>query len=575
MALLQTSQITGSGDLLLPGGEINDTGTDLNIVGTNAVTLQTSAGTAISIPGGSLNTTIYGSAQIRGGLLELGEHGVAGGSLVSDGDMVYNSAYNDASGNNGDHIFKTFSGGTEVARFKYDKSAVFAGDVTINGGNDCLIVTGLNATMKLVAASNDWTRIKFHPDNASSSKQWLIGAHKDSPYQFLFQNALGTTLSLDGNAHNATFAGAITAGGKIRTSYNGDAGIEVDSANSNDAYIDLASGAHNMTIRNTGGDSFGGLEFHYEGAEKMRLQNDGTLVLGRPNEAAGYNAKICAWASGTAGHAAISARAGGNSDGLHINAGNNNFGSSQYAIKVTDENSDNVVFGVVKANTSEYDDVYDVTNKGSINIDGGGSHNSPNDAKLYITKNSANDWFLWGNSGNDNYGFKVQGNGSYALAVYQHDTGYRARISYDGYVYSTDGNIHDIDSDERLKEDVSNADSQWQLFKDLPLQKFKWIDRRHGDDYSHGWIAQEVQKKYPDLVEKVPQSKEDIDAGLEDEEYLTVKTGIIQRLGLKALQEAMEKIETLEAKVEELSDCKVLHQCACPSCIQRKKTDSV
>ena len=82
-------------------------------------------------------------------------------------------------------------------------------------------------------------------------------------------------------------------------------------------------------------------------------------------------------------------------------------------------------------------------------------------------------------------------------------------------------------------------------------------------------------KKYPDLVEQIPQSKEDIDAGLEDEEYLTVKTGIIQRLGLKALQEAMEKIETLEAKVEELSDCKVLHQCACPSCIQRKKTDSV
>jgi len=220
MALLQTSQITGSGDLLLPGGEINDTGTDLNIVGTNAVTLQTSAGTAISIPGGSLNTTIYGSAQIRGGLLELGEHGVAGGSLVSDGDMVYNSAYNDASGNNGDHIFKTFSGGTEVARFKYDKSAVFAGDVTINGGNDCLIVTGLNATMKLVAASNDWTRIKFHPDNASSSKQWLIGAHKDSPYQFLFQNALGTTLSLDGNAHNATFAGKVEM----------DAGSFVDNA---------------------------------------------------------------------------------------------------------------------------------------------------------------------------------------------------------------------------------------------------------------------------------------------------------------------------------------------------------
>ena len=61
-------------------------------------------------------------------------------------------------------------------------------------------------------------------------------------------------------------------------------------------------------------------------------------------------------------------------------------------------------------------------------------------------------------------------------------------------------------------------------------------------------------KKYPDLVEEVPQPKEDIDAGLEDEEYLTVKTGIIQRLGLKALQEAMEKIENLEAKVTALEN---------------------
>jgi hypothetical protein len=84
-----------------------------------------------------------------------------------------------------------------------------SGNVTVNGGGDCLTLNGGNATMVLVSASNDWSRIKFHPDSASASKQWLIGAHKDSPYQFLFQNALGTTLSLDGNAHNATFAGNV------------------------------------------------------------------------------------------------------------------------------------------------------------------------------------------------------------------------------------------------------------------------------------------------------------------------------------------------------------------------------
>jgi hypothetical protein len=99
-------------------------------------------------------------------------------------------------------------------------NATFASAVTINGGGECLTLNGGNATMVLVSASNDWSRIKFHPDNASSSKQWLIGAHKDSPYQFLFQNALGTTLSLDGNAHIATFAGA--------TTFNGFMNVEKD-----------------------------------------------------------------------------------------------------------------------------------------------------------------------------------------------------------------------------------------------------------------------------------------------------------------------------------------------------------
>ncbi len=44
--------------LELPYGEINDAGTDLNIVGTNAVTLQSSAGTALTIPNASTNVGI-------------------------------------------------------------------------------------------------------------------------------------------------------------------------------------------------------------------------------------------------------------------------------------------------------------------------------------------------------------------------------------------------------------------------------------------------------------------------------------------------------------------------------------
>ena len=44
--------------LELPYGEINDSGTDLNIVGTNAVTLGTESGTALTIPNASTNVGI-------------------------------------------------------------------------------------------------------------------------------------------------------------------------------------------------------------------------------------------------------------------------------------------------------------------------------------------------------------------------------------------------------------------------------------------------------------------------------------------------------------------------------------
>ena len=195
-------------------------------------------------------------------------------------------------------------------------------------------------------------------------------------------------------------------------------------------------------------------------------------------------------------------------------------------------------------------------NKASINIVGTGTGQAPNDAKVYVSKNSANDWSFIGTGGGDNYGMKLNGAGSYALFITDHNQSgdVRSRISFDGYVYSTDGSIHDIDSDKRKKEDIDSAESQWQMLKDLPLQKFKWKDKRAGDKYSYGWIAQDVQKKYPELVSIVPQTKEDIENEVEDPEYLTVRTGDIHRLAIKALQEAMAKIETLEAKVEALEN---------------------
>ena len=162
-------------------------------------------------------------------------------------------------------------------------------------------------------------------------------------------------------------------------------------------------------------------------------------------------------------------------------------------------------------------------------------------------------WCIKANTVNSDYGFQARGQGNYAYACL--DTGsnaYRGRWTYNGTLYTQDGSVHDIDSDERLKEDITDCPSQWSLIKDLPLQRFKWKDRRNGDTFSYGWIAQPTKAKYPEFVEPIPQPKEDIDEGKEDPEYLTVRSGDIQKRSIAALQEAMARIEALETEVAAL-----------------------
>jgi hypothetical protein len=195
----------------------------------------------------------------------------------------------------------------------------------------------------------------------------------------------------------------------------------------------------------------------------------------------------------------------------------------------------------------------------TLHINNSNSESSSADSIVYISKNSSNDWSVRAGGGADNFGYKAHGAGSYAYSAYDHNASdTRYRVSFDGYVYSTDGSIHDIDSDVRLKEEITAAPSQWQMIKDLPLQKFKWIDRRKGDVDSYGWIAQVVEESYPEFVEDVPQSNENIKAGITTD-FKTVKTGEIQRRSIAALQEAMTRIETLEAQVSQnLSDINLL-----------------
>ena len=241
----------------------------------------------------------------------------------------------------------------------------------------------------------------------------------------------------------------------------------------------------------------------------------------------------------------------GNKHGVSAGYGMDEYVSNStgdYTIRMSD-NSSFIGDGIVLTER------YRFTNGGALNIYATGSQQEASDAKLNITKNSSNDWSVILAHGSDDYGYLAKGNGGYAVGVYnQPSSAYRARINYNGEIFLNGGSsaVFNINSDVRLKEDITDCPSQWDLIKGLPLQRFHWKDRREGDKWSYGFIAQEVEKTNPEFVETVPQDKEDFDNGIEDPEYKTVAEGQIHERALAALQEAMTRIETLEAEVAAL-----------------------
>ena len=151
----------------------------------------------------------------------------------------------------------------------------------------------------------------------------------------------------------------------------------------------------------------------------------------------------------------------------------------------------------------------------------------------------------------------------------------------DGDVVNHDNSYGSI-SDERIKQDITDANSQWDDIKALKVRNFKMKDdiRQHGADKSSlriGLIAQEVESISPKLVEEtrpepsdvlsssefgtlyedgdtIPEGSEIGDVKEVKENVKRIKYSVLYMKAIKALQEAMAKIETLETKVKALED---------------------
>ena len=130
------------------------------------------------------------------------------------------------------------------------------------------------------------------------------------------------------------------------------------------------------------------------------------------------------------------------------------------------------------------------------------------------------------------------------------------RFDGNGAAYNTTGTWGTISSNLNLKQDVVDAASQWNDIKQIKFHKYRYIadvqesiaQQKINDiapevPLQMGVIAEELEEVCPNLVEN------SIDS--EGNKTSSIKYSILYMKAVKALQEAMERIETLEQRLND------------------------
>jgi len=117
---------------------------------------------------------------------------------------------------------------------------------------------------------------------------------------------------------------------------------------------------------------------------------------------------------------------------------------------------------------------------------------------------------------------------------------YRMQLTSAGATYNTTGTWGTI-SDARLKENISDARNYLADLLKLRVVKYSLKEESSEVATKLGFIAQEVEQVFPNMVEK---SDKEYEGG---EGIRTVKTTVLIPMLLKAIQELTARVEALEA----------------------------
>jgi len=390
------------------------------------------------------------------------------------------------------------------------------------------------------------------------------------------------------------------SGGSVNGNYDtvvieesGHSGIAILSGTSSAGLIgfgDSGAALRGYFAYNHSSDS---IEIATAEAERMRIDGSGLIGIGNTT-ASSFNAGANRMVLGTgSGNNGLTIYAQNNaSSSIHFADGSSGDASYrgylQYshssdalilatsATEVASFHTDGIVF-----NEQSNDQNFRIESNGNTHalfVDAGDSRvgintSTVNAAALHIEEASANFQVVMAKhtaSSGNMFGYHAQfvnrdpdDNTSRFFAGGSDSGGNRFLVFSDGDVQNHDNSYGAI-SDERIKSNIVDANSQWNDIKALKVRNYKKNDdiEKYGDKawVQIGVVAQELEASGMDKLVKseVLWDKDDLEVknGTANEgdikEYKGVKYSVLYMKAIKALQEAQTRIETLETKVAAL-----------------------
>ena len=535
--------IDSAGDIILDAAD----GIITSTAGTSNVKLGDNAGNSIQ-SGGSFNILIgdeAGTAITTGDSNICVGHGAGdalttGTNNVAVGHLALSTE--DTFGNNvaiGHEALKTLNAGEDAYNIAMGSSAgklMTTGIVnTLIGGlsGDALTEGGLNVGVGFGTLTSD----------TKGSRSTALGYNALSAQNF-------TSATETYNIGVGYFAGTQITTGVQNTLIGGIAGDALTDADGNVAL------------------GYGALSAEQQGNKSTAVGWQALLQANRGSSGDSFNTAV-GFNAGSGINTGVDNTFIGGGSGSTITSGSQNtilgrYNGNQGGLDIR-TSSNNIVLSDGDGNVRQHTDGTNGVTHWTTNISDSdralttGSHAIHSDVSanvaLFVENSSANPFGIFidlsdaTKDNNSNYFLKCE-DGS--------DVG-RLIIHSDGDVVNHDNSYGSI-SDEKLKEQITDASSQWNDIKALKVRKFKMKEdvSVKGDSDSLwrlGVIAQEVEtagmnglvKDNPDMIEN-----EDGEIVEGETSTKTVKYSILYMKAVKALQEAMARIETLETKVKAL-----------------------